>query len=116
MDRADEGGRTRRLARELRYEPIIPPKSNRRRPWAYDRAHYRRRNEVERSCCRLKRFRRIAFRGDKLDQFAAQPDHSDSLAMGELLQTVDVLDTVVACLIGLTGLTGRAIRLWTTPD
>ena len=33
---------------------------------ANDRSRYRRRNEVERFCCRLKRFHRIAFRSDKL--------------------------------------------------
>ncbi len=68
MDRAYEDDATRRLAAQLGYQPVVPPKSNRRRPWTYDRARYRRRNEVERFCCRLKRFRRIAFRSDKLDQ------------------------------------------------
>ncbi len=67
MDRAYEDDATRRLAAELGYQPVVPPKSNRRRPWAYDRRRYRRRNEVERFFCRLKRFRRIAFRYDKLD-------------------------------------------------
>ena len=68
MDRAYEDDATRRLAAQLGDHPVVPPKSNRRRPWTYDRARYRRRNEVERFCCRLKRFRRIAFRSDKLDQ------------------------------------------------
>ena len=68
MDRAHEDDATRRLAAQLGYHPFVPPKSNRRRPWTYDRTRYRRRNEVERFFCRLKRFRRIAFRSDKLDQ------------------------------------------------
>ncbi len=68
MDRAYEDDATRRLAAELGYQPVVPPKSNRRRPWTYDRVRYRRRNEVERFFCRLKRFHRIAFRSDKLDQ------------------------------------------------
>ena len=67
MDRAYEGDRTRRLAVELGYEPVVPPKSNRRRPWAYDAQRYRRRDEIERLFGRLKRFRRIATRYDKLD-------------------------------------------------
>lgn len=67
MDRAYEGDRTRRLAVELGYEPVVPPKSNRRQPWDYDARRYRRRNEIERFFCRLKRFRRIATRYDKLD-------------------------------------------------
>lgn len=67
MDRADEGDRTRRLAVELGYEPVVPPKSNRRRPWTYDAQRYRRPNEIERLFGRLKRFRRIGTRYDKLD-------------------------------------------------
>ena len=67
MDRADEDDATRRLAAQLGYHPVVPPKANRRRPWTYDRARYRRRNEVERFCCRLKRFHRIDTRCDKLE-------------------------------------------------
>ena len=67
MDRAYEGDRTRRLAVELGYEPVVPPKANRRRSWTYDALRYRRRNEIERLFGRLKRFRRIATRYDKLD-------------------------------------------------
>ena len=67
MDHAHEDDATRRLAAELGYQPVVPPKLNRRRPSAYDAERYRRRNEVERCFCRLKRFRRIAFRYDKLD-------------------------------------------------
>ena len=67
MDRAYEDDATRRPAAELGYQPVVPPKSTRRRPWSYDTLRYRRRNEVERFFCRLKRFRRIACRYDKLD-------------------------------------------------
>ena len=67
MDRAYEDDGTRRLAAELGYQPVVPPKLNRPRPSAYDAERYRRRNEVERFFCRLKRFRRIAFRYEKLD-------------------------------------------------
>lgn len=67
MDRAFEGVRTRCLAVELAYEPVVQPKSNRRRPWAYDAQRYRRRNEIGRIFGRLKRFRRIAIRYDQRD-------------------------------------------------
>ena len=67
MDRAYEGHRTGRLAVELGSDPVVPPKSNRRQPWDYDAVRYRKRNEIERFFCRLKRFRRIATRYDKLD-------------------------------------------------
>ena len=65
MDRAYRGDQTRQLATDLGYDPVVPPPSN--PSWSYDHVLYRRRNEVERFCCRLKRFRRIATRYDKLD-------------------------------------------------
>ncbi|MDR1446080.1 MAG: hypothetical protein LBI90_04185, partial [Treponema sp.] len=40
---------------------------NRKHPWEYDRELYKRRNEVERMFRRLKEFRRIGTRYDKLD-------------------------------------------------
>lgn len=67
MDRAYEGDRTRRLAVELGYEPVVPPKSSGRRPWAYDVQRNRPPNEIERLFGRLKRFRRITTRYDSLD-------------------------------------------------
>ena len=67
MDRAYEGDETRRLAGELGYNPVVPPKRNRMAPWQYDKEIYRRRNEVERLFRRLKGFRRIFSRFDKLD-------------------------------------------------
>ena len=68
MDRAYEGDATRALAEALGYRPVVPPLRTRIHPWAYDRVLYRQRNEVERFFCRLKRFRRIATRYDKLDR------------------------------------------------
>jgi transposase len=67
MDRAYEGDETRQLAVELGYVPVVPPKDNRRRSWDYDRTLYRRRNEIERLFRRLKGFRRLFSRFDKLD-------------------------------------------------
>jgi transposase len=67
MDRAYEGDETRQLALDLGFTPVVPPKSNRINPWEYDRAMYRKRNEVERLFRRLKGFRRIFSRFDKLD-------------------------------------------------
>ena len=63
-DRAYEGTKTRQLALELGYTPVIPPKNNRRQPWTYDRQIYKRRNEVERLFHRLKAYRRIFTRYD----------------------------------------------------
>ena len=67
MDRAYEGNETRRLAAELGFAPVVPPNPNRLEPWEYDRQTYRRRNEVERFFRRLKGFRRVFTRYDKLD-------------------------------------------------
>jgi transposase len=72
MDRAYEGDETRQLAEELGYIPVVPPNPNRLHPWEYDHFLYRRRNEVERLFRRLKGFRRVFSRYDKLDlMFAA---------------------------------------------
>jgi transposase len=67
MDRAYEGDETRQLAVELGYVPVVPPKQNRRIPWEYDRVLYKRRNEIERLFRRLKGFRRLFSRFEKLD-------------------------------------------------
>ena len=67
MDRAYEGNETRQLALELGFIPVVPPLSTRLEPWTYSKAWYRRRNEIERLFRRLKGFRRIFSRFDKLD-------------------------------------------------
>ena len=67
MDKAYEGNETRQLALELGFTPVVPPLSTRVDPWTYSKAWYRRRNEIERLSRRLKGFRRIFSRFDKLD-------------------------------------------------
>jgi len=80
MDRAYEDNKTLQLALDFGYIPVVPPKSNRLQPWQYDKAMYRKRNEIERlfrpsallrvvslSNHRLQGFRRIFSRFDKLD-------------------------------------------------
>lgn len=47
-------------------EAVIPPRSNRREPRPYDRELYKERNRVERFFNKLKQYRRIATRYDKL--------------------------------------------------
>jgi len=46
---------------------VVPPRHNRLEPWQYDKATYPRRNEIERLFRRLKGFRGIFSRFDKLD-------------------------------------------------
>ena len=67
MDRAYEGDKTRLLAINRGYIPVVPPKRNRKFPWEYDKELYKRRNAVERFFLRIKRFRKIFTRYDKLD-------------------------------------------------
>ena len=67
FDKAYEDNETRQLALEFGFIPVVPPKSNRLEPWQYDKAMYRKRNEVERLFRRLKGFRRIFSRFEKLD-------------------------------------------------
>ncbi len=47
-------------------EPVIPPRSNRKTPRRYDKALYKERNLVERFFSKIKHFRRVATRYDKL--------------------------------------------------
>ncbi len=67
MDCAYEGNETRQLALDLGFIPIVPPHPRRIEPWVLKKALYRRRNEIERLFRRLKGFRRIFSRFDKLD-------------------------------------------------
>ena len=67
MDRAYEDEKTRSLAIEKGYDPVVPPKKNRLEPWEYDKEMYKRRNEVERLFRRIKGFRRVFTRYEKLD-------------------------------------------------
>ena len=67
MDRAYEDDHTRALASEHGFVVVVPPKKNRKEPWNYDKELYKHRNEVERYFLRLKRFRKVFTRYDKLD-------------------------------------------------
>ena len=52
---------------DLGFIPVVPPLKTRIEPWEYDREMYKRRNEVERLFRRLKGYRRIFSRFEKLD-------------------------------------------------
>jgi len=55
----------RRLLHRRGITPVIPTKSDQPRQPSFDRAAYRRRNQVERSVGQLKQFRRVSTRYDK---------------------------------------------------
>lgn len=67
MDGAYEGNETRTLSQDLGFVPVVPPNPNRLEPWEYDKELYKKRNEIERLFRRLKGYRRIFTRYDKLD-------------------------------------------------
>jgi transposase len=68
MDRAYEDDLMRFIAHTLNFKPVVPPKSNRKNPWAYDKELYKRRNEIERLFRLLDGFRRVFVRFEKLDK------------------------------------------------
>jgi transposase len=65
-DCAYDAGGLRQFLAERGTTPGIPNNPTRKRPAPFDRQAYRRRNLVERMFCRLKDWRRIATRYDKL--------------------------------------------------
>ena len=67
MDKAYEDDLTRYIAQMLKFDPIVPPKSNRKDPWEFDKELYKFRNEVERLFRLIQGFRRVFCRFDKLD-------------------------------------------------
>jgi len=67
MDRAYEDDLTRFTAQMLKFDPVVPPKSNRNNPWDYDKELYKHRNEVERFFRLIQGCRRVFCRFDKLD-------------------------------------------------
>lgn len=72
MDSAYEGDDTRELAQQYNFIPVVPANPQRKHKWALDKRRYRQRNEVERLFRKLKAYRRVFTRYDKLDvMFAA---------------------------------------------
>lgn len=67
-DKGYDANSFRRSLREAGARPVIPGRSNRKRPIEYDMERYRDRHLIENDFCRLKDFRRIATRYDKLSR------------------------------------------------
>lgn len=66
---ADKGYDADALRHSLRQGgavPVIPGRSNRKRRIVYDKTRYKERHRVENAFCRIKDFRRVATRYDKL--------------------------------------------------
>jgi transposase len=65
-DKAYDANSLRQLLADQRAKAVIPSTTSRNRPIPYNKTIYRQRNLIERMFARLKDFRRIATRYDKL--------------------------------------------------
>jgi putative transposase len=65
-DKAYDSASLRQWLKDRGTKPVVPNKSNRKQPFHFDRASYRQRHRIENAFCRLKDFRRIATRYDRL--------------------------------------------------
>ncbi|MHC2297122.1 transposase [Rhizobium mongolense] len=65
-DKGYDADNLRRELREAGATPVIPGRCSRKRAIRYDKQRYRGRHLIENAFCRLKDFRRVATRYDKL--------------------------------------------------
>jgi transposase len=65
-DKAYDADSLRQWLAKAKVEAVIPSSAARKTPYPLDRKAYRRRNVIERLFCRLKNWRRIATRYDRL--------------------------------------------------
>ena len=65
-DKGYDADSLRRALRQAGVVPVIPGRANRKRRIVYDKIRYRTRHLIENAFCRLKDFRRVATRYDKL--------------------------------------------------
>jgi transposase len=65
-DKGYDADQLRRSLRDAGAVPVIPGRRNRKRIVRYDKDRYRGRHLIENAFCRLKDFRRVATRYDKL--------------------------------------------------
>jgi transposase len=67
-DKGFDGDRQRQACRDRGAKPVIPFKANRTSPGRLNKKAYRERNRIERLLGKLKEFRRVATRYEKLKQ------------------------------------------------
>ena len=65
-DKAYDSAELRQWLNDRGTKPVIPNKSNRKQPFSFDKNSYKQRHRIENAFCRLKDFRRIATRYDRL--------------------------------------------------
>jgi transposase len=65
-DKAYDSAELREWLSNRGTRPVIPNRSNRKQPFRFDKKSYKQRHLIENAFCRLKDFRRIATRYDRL--------------------------------------------------
>ena len=65
-DKAYDSAELRESLEDRGTTPVIPNKCNRKQPFSFNKKSYQKRHRIENAFCRLKDFRRIATRYDKL--------------------------------------------------
>jgi transposase len=65
-DKAYDSAPLRRWLKDRGTRAVVPNKTNRKQPFSFDRNAYKQRHRIEDAFCRLKDFRRIATRYDRL--------------------------------------------------
>ena len=67
MGRAHESDKTRECIENCGLEPGVPPKSNRPKPWGYDKITDKCRNEIKNLFRRINAFRPVFSQFEKVD-------------------------------------------------
>lgn len=65
-DKAYDSAELREWLEDRGTKAVIPNKSNRKQPFSFSKKSYKERRRIENAFCRLKDFRRIATRYDRL--------------------------------------------------
>lgn len=65
-DKAYDSAELRHWLSERSTKAVVPNRSNRKQAFSFDRNFYKKRHRIENAFCRLKDFRRIATRYDRL--------------------------------------------------
>jgi transposase len=65
-DKAYDSAQLRDTLKKRGTKPVIPNKRNRKQPFSFSKKSYKERHKIENAFCRLKDFRRIATRYDRL--------------------------------------------------
>jgi transposase len=79
-DKAYDADSLRRWLKHRKFRAAIPSTAARRTPYPLDRAAYKRRNVIERMFCKLKNWRRIATRYERLAR-----NYLSSLALAAII-------------------------------